>query len=663
MIDKESSITYNNKYLLIMENDDGVLVDGFVYTFQYVIEMHDTFASLDETFKFINNNNFSHLILVDYIDKYNELINKLGNSYKISFIFTKSLSSLSNKHHYSMLFKILELYKKKKVFSVGFLDKSIYLTFSNVYKNIYYILLDIPESINKKNQINDESIGILSNLELATHSSFNSISAVKLLNKELIIFKINKKTKKFLDLFNIDYKEKNSDNFYHNEINLYVNFTDNNPLLFFKSMDQGNACIVGNNAFLNEELNELLAIKSDDDINEIKDKINFVHNNYQMIMGKYKEFRKEYSKNSKLLVSKFLNIELHNRENIIYEKVLTIVVPVYNTRNYLEKCLNSVVKAMIPNSEILIINDGSTDDSEEIIKKYLNRYPNLVRYIKQENHGLGNVRNVALRESKGKYISSIDSDDSININFFKEAKFYMEKNVDVIIYDWLSIIDNKRIQTPAIEKVFNNINTYKGLLYSSIMPSTCNKIIKKSIFKEMKIEYLEDKYEDLSVNPFILLRANTIKYINKPYYEYFIRENSLMRTNPGYSMINVLKDFTIKLKRYQNIVNVPYDEFKFYTYSWRIEEYVFNQLYDLEEKYLKDFIDYLYTNIYDIICEVFSLKEYIDVINNLKNKENSEYIIERNKKFSEKKLLSFIVNAKKNKKYFKLTPSIIYFGE
>ena len=82
--------------------------------------------------------------------------------------------------------------------------------------------------------------------------------------------------------------------------------------------------------------------------------------------------------------------------------LLTAVVPVYNTAAYIPECMDSIINAQIDNMEILVINDGSTDNSEEIIKHYVEKYPRLVKYIKQENHGLGNVRNVGLEHAKGK---------------------------------------------------------------------------------------------------------------------------------------------------------------------------------------------------------------------------------------------------------------------
>ena len=663
MIDKNTDIIYNDKYVLIINNLSELLTEGFTYSFKNVIEMNNSIEDIDKTYNFINKNNFLDIIFVDYIYEYSELITKLNGKNKIKFIYTKSLSSLCDELNYFQFSKIIELYNQGIIDSIGFLDKSLYESLHNKYDKIFHIIVDI-ERTKKTQALDDNKIGILSDQLDAKHSSFNQISAVAMSNKIAVLQKCEKKSKSFLKTFNVKYSEVNSYNqlYESNGANLYVNFTNSNPLVFIKSLDCGIPCIVGNNTFLNEKLKEYLMVKSDDDINEIKEKLEESIKNRKKILELFEEFRKEYEKDSITTIEKFTGYTKKTKKSKEYEKDMTVVVPVYNTSEYIEKCLDSIITSLIPNSEILVINDGSTDDSEQVIKKYVDKYPNIIRYIKQDNHGLGNVRNVALKESKGKYIASIDSDDSINENFFSDAKLYIEKDIDVIICDWLTVTDQGNYPTPAIDWIFKDDSAYKGLLYTTIMPSTCNKIMKKSLLEELDINYVEDKYEDLSTNPFILLKAKTIKYINKPYYEYYIRGNSIMRSSAGYSMINILKEFDQRLKKYKKYLSVDEKEFKFYTYSWRIEEYIFNQLYDLEEKDLKEYIDYIYNNAYDLVCDIFSNKKYCEVLECL-DKEEKDYIVKRNKSFEERNLNEYIAKARKSKDYFKLTPPIIYYGK
>ena len=431
-------------------------------------------------------------------------------------------------------------------------------------------------------------------------------------------------------------------------------FTENSELL---------NNVINNELLKGTNLEKYLSVDSDDSIDEISERIDLVEKNRKKIIDEYKSFREEYTRKSKKEISDFLDYSKEEKKEKEYEKLLTIVVPVYNVEKYLDKCLKSVINA-IPSkikkkTELLIVNDGSTDNSEQIVKQYVEKYKDLIVYINQKNGGLGHVRNVALEKAKGKYIASIDSDDTIHKNFFKTCLKDLENDVDVIIYDWLIKTDKMTYPLPAIEKkIFDKINKYEALLYSSYVPSTCNKIFKKSLFDELNINYVEDKFEDLSANPFILLRAETIKYYNKSYYEYYIRDNSIMRSSTGTSMINVLKEFYKRLDKYKKYCNVDIDLFKYYIVSWRMEEFIFNQIFDLSRKDKERFIKTMYNEFYDETLDIMDNKYYHEMINNL-SEDKKKYIKARNKAFKEKELIEFY----KDKEVIKITSMIAYFGD
>ena len=92
---------------------------------------------------------------------------------------------------------------------------------------------------------------------------------------------------------------------------------------------------------------------------------------------------------------------------------VSVIVPVYNVEKYLDKCLDSIVNQTFNNYEIIIINDGAPDNSEAIIKKYLKKYPQKIKYYKKENGGLSDARNMGILKSSGKYLMFVDSDDYI----------------------------------------------------------------------------------------------------------------------------------------------------------------------------------------------------------------------------------------------------------
>ena len=658
-MEKRLDIIYNLKYLVIIPIGYKDMFESINYTFDNTIIMENNIEDVNLIIKFINQNNIKDIIFVDYFPDYTLIMNGLLEKHDYKILYTKTLASLSNVGYYDMYKTILELLNNNTIKSIGVLDESMYEVMKTT-KKATQIYLNIGE---QEESEESNTIGLLNIQDNDYHSFYNELSAIKLCHDKIAkIRKPGPTTKEFISNFNIPtIIKKDEDIIKNNCLNLNINFTEICTHNFLKSMNQSIPCIIGNNSFLSGDLEKYLVVNSDDNIDEIKEKIEYVLDNKDKIMKLYQTFKKEYDKKTNKLVEEFLECKKEQKEKKEYEKLISVIVPVYNVEKYLEKSLDSIIEAAIDDMEILIINDGSTDSSEEIIKKYENNYPELIRYIKKKNGGLGSVRNVGLKEAKGKYIASIDSDDTINSNFFIEAEKYLKEDIDLVICDWLSINEDKTsFETAAIEWALRDRNKYEGLLYSTIMPSTCNKIMKKSILDSLKLEYIEDKYEDLSLNPLFMLKAKTIKYINKPYYEYYLRSGSLMRSSAGYSMINIIKELNKRLDDNKDIVNVDINEFKYYTYSWRIEEYIINQLYNLDKKDRKDFIKVIYRELYNIMIDIFESTNYEEMLKKIHKKENVKYIKERNKSFIEKKLEEFIVN--KNN-YYKLTPYIIYYGD
>lgn len=664
-MEKSLEIIYNKKYLVIVPKMSEELLNHFEYTYGNALLMKNDLDELDFFIKFINQNNFKQLIFVDFQLEYLELFDKLEEQHDIKFIFTKSLASLSDTFFYDVFKNIMKLYKKNQISSIGFLDRSLYNTLKNKYKNMHYILLDKEKKELKNNDKNYKTIGILNCQEDPKHSYYNELSAIKLLDDYMAkISNPSRICREFLKTFKIKH-EVRKDVINNNEVNLYINFTNNNNLIFLESMDNGIPCILGNTSLLDNDkkLKAYLVMKSDDDVNEIAEKIQIAIKNKNEILKLYSTFRKKYEKEVQECVTDFVGKKIEKNTEEKSEKLLSVIVPVYNVENYLAKSLQSILDARIENMEILVINDGSKDNSEKIALKFQKKYPNIIRYIKQENHGLGNVRNVGLKEAKGKYIASIDSDDTININFFSDAEEYMNKNIDMVLYDWLTVTDKEKYPTAALDYIYNGKNRYTGILYTTIMPSQCNKIIKKELYDKLKINYIEDKYEDLSTNSIVLLMAESIKYINKPYYEYYIRSNSIMRSSPGYSMIDVIKKLNARFDKYKDISNIDLEKYKFNTFYWRLEQYVINPLFDLNDKELDDMIKYIEKNILDLYLNLLNSNFGKEMLDNIKNEKLKENIEMRNKMINNGELSKFIIKYKNQKEKYSLTPPIIIYGE
>lgn len=663
MIVNKKDLIFNIDAVVLLPKCVEEYVKTYEHNFKYVYVLDTTVASKNDFIKFIKTNNVLEVVLVDYMYEYKDIIDRISDIAKIDILFTTDLSSLSSDVMLDVHNKILELCADGRINKLGILDPNLYTLIKDKFEKTYLIKLDEP--VLENNRLT-QGVGLVNKCYEEKHSYFNELSAINMLDEIANVTDIDKVTKGFMKRFNINYKECESrlDVIRRSEVTLNINFADMANSYFLNSMDMGIPCIIGNNYILNgyKNLADKIQVKSDDDINEIAEKIKYVRDNKDEILKEYAIFREEYTKSAKESIRNFIQIREDEEDNS--ELLLTVGIPVYNVQDYVGTTIESVLKAIGKDTEILIVNDGSTDKSEEVVLKYVEKYPDLIRYIKQDNHGLGNVRNVIMKNARGKYIASIDSDDTININFFKEIEQYLREDIDICIYDWLSKpLDGNNFETPALDTNYTFESMYKKLLYATIMPSNCNKIVKKSIYQSIGLEFVEGlKFEDLGTNPITLNKVETIKYINKPYYEYYLRENSIMRTKVRYDMIDVLRILYDRLEKYADKNKYNKDEFLAYVFFWRIEESILNQLYNLEETERNDMIDYIYEKMNDILIAVYRDNKYVNAFIDRVDEETKNYIYERNENILNKNLKNYIKERMENNNYKILTPALILYN-
>ena len=136
-----------------------------------------------------------------------------------------------------------------------------------------------------------------------------------------------------------------------------------------------------------------------------------------------------------------------------------------------------------------------------------------------------------------------------------------------------------------------------------------------------------------------------------------------MRSSAGYSMIDIIKIVNDRLNKYKESISVEEEKFKYYTFSWRIEQFVMNQLYDMNDEELKKYIKYIYDNVYEILINIFEDNYYNSMLNKLNNEELVRFIKERNESFKNKDLEKFIRNKVKCNNIYKLTPAMVLYGD
>lgn len=229
---------------------------------------------------------------------------------------------------------------------------------------------------------------------------------------------------------------------------------------------------------------------------------------------------------------------------------LSIIVPVYNTKKYLKKCLNSLVKQTLKDIEIIVINDGSKENVDAIIKKYQKQ----IIYIKNDNHGIGYTRNLGIKKAKGEYIGFVDSDDYVEQNMYADYyEFAKKENLDIVVGNYYKHENN--IKQKMILNHFNVGNIYNNpKILIDIDYGPCNKIFKKDFILKNKINFEETlKYEDM---PFViksLKSAEKIGHLEKGYYNYIVRNSSQTTTNDQrnldiFKVFNIINDYFKKEK-------------------------------------------------------------------------------------------------------------------
>lgn len=210
---------------------------------------------------------------------------------------------------------------------------------------------------------------------------------------------------------------------------------------------------------------------------------------------------------------------------------VSIIVPIYNTSEYLVKCLDSILNQTNYNIEVICINDGSTDDSLEILEDYQKK-DRRIKVISQLNKGLSEARNVGVVNSTSDYLMFIDSDDYINDNMVESLyKKALEDSSDIVIsrFQYVSEDSTSIISiSPAINSSLNKHDLFKQFLAFEITPCVTVCLYRKELFSANNLKFKQGiYYEDLELQYKLIFHAKKISIINSAFYNYFIRNDSI----------------------------------------------------------------------------------------------------------------------------------------
>ena len=246
---------------------------------------------------------------------------------------------------------------------------------------------------------------------------------------------------------------------------------------------------------------------------------------------------------------------------MINQPILSVIIPVYNTEKYLAKCLDSVLNQSLKEIEIIVVNDGSTDYSQQIIDEYLLRDDRIIS-ISKINGGLSDARNFGIDRAVGKYIAFIDSDDYIDLSMFNEMISLAEQhNSDIVLCDLVKVNGNgtEFRDLPQSPQLPNKIILEEDFtIFGEMSCFACNKIFKSSLFTKHRFKK-SIHFEDIELIPKLVLDSTIISKINKPFYKYFERQNSISKSHSikGLDMFIAIDNVTkyFDQSKYKNFRN------------------------------------------------------------------------------------------------------------
>lgn len=320
--------------------------------------------------------------------------------------------------------------------------------------------------------------------------------------------------------------------------------------------------------------------------------------------------------------------------------LVSIIVPVYNTGEYLYKCLDSIVNQNLQEIELILIDDGSTDNSGEICDYYSEK-DKRVCVIHKKNEGVSIARNVGIQAAKGEYIGFIDSDDWIENEMYQELYYYAkETGADIVMCDPCTVYDGNKKEADTIsslnESVLLNKKEITPLNLREIAGSACRCIYKKELLEVHAVQFPTGLplSEDRIFNLNAIGASKNFYYLKKAYYNRYVRIGSAV--NKYYP--NLLK---ITNQYRQEVLNAL-ERF------WNVDK-AYRQAYN--QQFLGTYMSVVY-NLYNVDCPLkmgekrIELKELVSDQNLIETLEECDVLDWKSKLLKSKRVLLLLILGK-----------------
>ncbi len=262
-------------------------------------------------------------------------------------------------------------------------------------------------------------------------------------------------------------------------------------------------------------------------------------------------------------------------------KEISIIIPAYNTEVYLDACFDSLLKQSFQDFEIVAVNDGSKDNTLQILNNYKEKYPDKFVIINQENQGPGASRNTGIAAATGRYITFMDSDDYLKPNALEVMhRKAVESGCEVVccnvdcVYPDKTVIINSNVNFTS-----HNLSLDEKKRLFSMYPVVWNKLYKREVFSEKGVLFEPGIwYEDVLFLSCLIPNLNSISYVDEALYEYIQRPNSITYTySQRLTNINLVLHKTLEYFRsnaiyedYEDVLEFMYARYMFATYLKRL---------------------------------------------------------------------------------------------
>lgn len=223
------------------------------------------------------------------------------------------------------------------------------------------------------------------------------------------------------------------------------------------------------------------------------------------------------------------------------EVKVSVIIPVYQVENYLERAVDSVLAQTLEEKEIILVDDGSPDGSPEICDRYARQYPEMIRVIHKENQGLGMARNTGADAARGKYLAFLDSDDTVEPEMYEEMyEKAREGDYDIVMCDVkiLYVEENRSVVSSSYPREEIDLGDY--IARGNNITYSVNKLYRREIWQENR--YKKMLFEDIALIPALVSRYPHIGYVKKPFYHYYRRSNTISTSQVG-AMVDIVKAY------------------------------------------------------------------------------------------------------------------------